>query len=120
MSYHVATNDGRVAWIFVGHKLLGPCYQCGDDGKWCNIYSHGNFGKNFSEGGTFSGDPGKNKYNSLAECVSGRSKEIEKAKASCADAHKLFLQFAAVPAIGPVLMDDKKTHNRDAKGRFKK
>ena len=37
MTYSVG-DDGRVAWAWVGHKLLGPCYQRGTDGKWVNCY----------------------------------------------------------------------------------
>jgi len=110
MSYAIGDN-GRVAWVWLGHKLLGPCYQRGTDGKWVNCYSHGNFGKNFSSGGNWSSSPfrieGKTdhlKYDTLDECIQGRIDEIERAKISNNASDKIFLHYAAIPAIQPELI----------------
>lgn len=107
MSY-AQGDDGRVIWVWIGHKVLGPCYQSGTNGKWLNCYSHGNFGKNQSSGGTWSSAPKdlrpENGYASLSDCVAGRKTEIEKALASDVTAHKIFLHYAATPAISPVLI----------------
>lgn len=111
MHYSIG-DDGKIAWVFLGHKILGPCFQRGSDGKWCNCYSHGNFGKNYASGGNWSGaargsfasDYDACKYDTLEDCIAGRTAEIEAAKASDNPSHKIFLNYAAIPAIMPELI----------------
>ena len=104
INYQVA-DDGQVLWVFIGHKLLGPCYQGGSDGKWCNCYSHGNFGKNCASGGNWSSGPRNMRhYDTLQECIKGRMVEIEWAKKSDNTSDRIFLHYAAVPAIEPALI----------------
>lgn len=98
MQYDVA-DDGRVLWVWLGHKIAGPCYQRGTDGKWCNCYSHGNFGNNYSSGGNWSSAPKTPKYDTLADCIAGRKTEITNAEKT-----ELFLRYAVVPAIKPELI----------------
>lgn len=119
LDYCVADGTGKVLWVWIGHKLLGPCYQRGTDGKWKNCYSHGNFGKNYTSGGTWSGSTAISQrngldnstansgagYDSLAACVAGRAQEIEKAKKSNNEIEKIFLQYAAIPATAPELIE---------------
>lgn len=98
MSYSIDADSGRVSWVFLGHKLLGPCYQCGDDGQWCNCYSHGDFGKNHASGGTWSSAPGAPKYTSLDDCIEGRKVEMKNGK------DQIFIRYAAIPGIEPELI----------------
>lgn len=104
MTYSIG-DDGRVAWVWLGHKLLGPCYQSGSDGKWCNCYSHGNFGKNYASGGNWSSGPKDMRYyDTLQDCINGRVGEISYAKKSEELSDKIFLHYAAVPAVEPCLI----------------
>ncbi|MCE5212623.1 MAG: hypothetical protein LLG40_13855 [Deltaproteobacteria bacterium] len=98
MTYNVC-DDGRVAWVWIGHQVAGPCYQRGTDGKWCNCYSRGNFGKNYSSGGNWSSGPRSMRYyDTLDECIAGRVKEIEYGQKSEDMQDKIFLHYAVVPA----------------------
>jgi len=67
-------DTGSVSWVWIGHKLMGPCYQCGSDGKWRNCFSHGNFGKNHAAGGNWSGSGGKG-HETFEDCAKSRKSD---------------------------------------------
>lgn len=90
MTYAIG-DDGRISWVWIGHKLIGPCYQLGADEKWRNCFSHGNFGKNISSGGTWSG--GHNTYQSLDDCIKNRQ----------LDAISFKISDACIPVTQPKL-----------------
>ena len=94
MAYAIG-DDGGVAWVWIGHKLLGPCYQCGADGKWRNCFSHGNFGKNHAAGGNWSGSGGKG-HKTFEDCAKNRINDAKNLTAG-------FDKMACIPGMPPKL-----------------
>lgn len=102
MDYSI-TDDGRINFAWIGHKLLGPCYQLDYRGEWRNCYSHGNFGDRPASGGVWSSAPGSPEYDTFAKCVAGRQEEITRAIALRPAIPAPFLTYAAMPAEPPKL-----------------
>jgi hypothetical protein len=96
MAYAI-DDTGRVSWVWIGHKILGPCYQRGDNGRWRNCFSHGNFGKNYASGGTWSGGGGDG-HETLDECIAARADDAKNLTAGYADR-------ACLPVVPPRLAD---------------
>ena len=72
-SYELASN-GRYTRVYVGAAHTGPLVSWTEDG-FCNLYGHGNHGKNGACGGTWSAD-GKKCYKTLKECLENRDYEV--------------------------------------------
>lgn len=63
-------SKGHLLRIYVGSKYHGPMLAW-YEGKWGNLYSRGNYGKNYACGGNWSSDS-KKRYTTIAECLDNR------------------------------------------------
>lgn len=70
---HAHPDRQRLSRIYIGHKHSGPMLSCdcagSDDGKtvvWRNLYSKGNYGKNYSHGGNWSAEARRTYQTALA------------------------------------------------------
>jgi hypothetical protein len=52
MQYNCDTNE--LVRLWVGHRSIGPMLQYEEGEGWTPIYTHGNFGRNYACGGTWS------------------------------------------------------------------
>lgn len=69
-------DTGEITYIRIGTEYHGPVVQWhGASRKWTNLFSRGNFGKNFSSGGGWSSLPPE--HTTLNAALNARSTDFE-------------------------------------------
>ncbi len=68
--YAEGENKGKLTRIYIGTKWHGPVLSWTGEG-WCNLYSRGNYGKNFICGGNWSAEH-KKRFPTIAEALEHR------------------------------------------------
>ena len=70
-------ETGELCRIYVGSEWHGPLLSWTEDG-WCNLYGHGNHGKNGSHGGTWSVS-GTLRYPTISVALANRDYRVSSA-----------------------------------------
>ncbi len=70
---HPTQDPSEIIGIYIGTKWHGPVLSWRHDG-WSNLYSNGNFGKNFVSGGTWGSQGGRNRdhYPTIVDALEHR------------------------------------------------
>jgi len=80
----VASGDraGEIVRIYVGSKWHGPLLSWSEGRGWVNLYSKGNYGNNYTHGGTWASDP-KRCHETMMDALKDRDYTVAGGSITC-------------------------------------